>query len=163
MMCGNTTGECIPKPEEPIEIHTEQFTNVNRKSVVNACQVDPVANADTKCLNNATACKDFNDQLVCCMYANGICCGKNGLCCPNGYTCDSANEACQLNDDVIREPVKLRTDENNDVDCGLEATKCQSGCCDSQNAVCCSDGLNWYKNTFNDYVKIYFLISYFSS
>lgn len=97
MMCGNSTGECVPKPSSEAII---KFTNVNKKDVKRACQIDETITIDdSQCSNNATACKNFNDQVVCCMYANGVCCGKNGLCCPNGYTCDQTNESCQLNDD----------------------------------------------------------------
>lgn len=138
MMCGNTTGQCVPKPEQE-DVKQSKLTDINRFSVVHACELDPPKSDDTICLKNTTACKNSDDQVVCCMYTNGVCCGKEGLCCPSGYTCDAQNEGCQLNDDVTKEPIRL-----DETKCsGETSTSCQTGCCSSENAVCCSDGLNW--------------------
>lgn len=143
MICGNSTGECVPKPEEP-SVDEQQsktrFTDISSNTVVRACQLDPAKESlSSPCGSNATACKSSDDQTVCCMYTNGVCCGKEGLCCPNGYTCDPVNEACQLNDE---EPTRLEETPSGRA-CANGSTKCQAGCCPGENAVCCSDGLNW--------------------
>ena len=160
MICGNKTGECLPKIEDEQKPVAKPTKWSDLKKVVSYCNVDETATttATTNCSKNMTSCRRSDDQLVCCWYEDGVCCGKNGLCCPKVYTCDEANEACQLNDDVAQEEKKESQPVNS---CGgrmssKHMTVCESGCCPFENAVCCSNGLNWYYTLLISISFLYF-------
>ncbi|XP_029292844.1 LOW QUALITY PROTEIN: granulin a [Cottoperca gobio] len=115
-----------------------------------------------QCPEHTTCCRLLTGEWGCCPMENAVCCQNKEHCCPQGYTCNIASMSCQklillelenvpltpvdlLGHQSLIFPSNLRNvpcDEQ--VSCLDGQTCCRVssttwGCCNSPNAVCCSD------------------------